>query len=90
LKTTWIHSHSGVFARSITKAVRYYQSLGLASDFVPPRDPPKGKLINIEFGQEMNNKPAPGEPSFLQLIYIGEKMALRKRVCCSSPDRIQY
>jgi methylmalonyl-CoA/ethylmalonyl-CoA epimerase len=73
MKSNWEHSHSGIFARSLSNTVRYYQSLGIAPVLpLVPRPPRTGKLSNIEFGEEIHNQPAPGEQSFLQLIYIGD------------------
>jgi catechol 2,3-dioxygenase-like lactoylglutathione lyase family enzyme len=72
MKSSWEHSHSGVFARDLEKTVRYYQSLSLAPELVPTPNPSlrTGKAVNVEFGQVVDPNPDPTKP-FLQLIYIG-------------------
>jgi catechol 2,3-dioxygenase-like lactoylglutathione lyase family enzyme len=73
MKSNWEHGHSGVFTRDLENTVRYYQSLGLAPEIVPPRGQSwEGhKAVNVEFGQVMHFGGDTRKP-FLQLIYIGD------------------
>lgn len=73
MKSNWELAHAGVFTRDLENTVRYFQSLGLAPEVVPPRSGSwEGhKAVNIEFGQEIHFGGDTRRP-FLQLIYIGD------------------
>lgn len=70
MKSSWEHSHSGVFVRDLDHSIRYFKFLGLAPDLPPPPRNPSfrtGNAVNIEFGRVT----LPGDVPRLQVVYIG-------------------
>lgn len=72
MKGNWEHNHSGVFTKDLENTIHYYQSLGIAPEIVPLQAPLRGghKMVNIEFGQEINFGGDTRSP-FFQVINIG-------------------
>lgn len=72
MKSNWDHNHSGVFTKDLEHTIHYYQALGIAPEIVPAQAPLRGghKMVNIEFGQEINFGGDTRRP-FFQVIQIG-------------------